>query len=176
MSKEIKAQVLVIGSGPAGYSAAFRSADLGMNVVLVEKFPTLGGVCLNVGCIPSKALLHVAKVKEEAEHISAHGLTFAEPTIDIVKIAAYKNGVVKKCIEPVLATTKINRAFDLTVISEETAVDLSDLNKWNPNLLKELAEHGEASLYLPVDNMPDFLLLKNRILSKSLNKRNDDQL
>ena len=80
MSKEIKAQVLVIGSGPAGYSAAFRSADLGMNVVLVEKFPTLGGVCLNVGCIPSKALLHVAKVKEEAEHISAHGLTFAEPT------------------------------------------------------------------------------------------------
>ena len=63
MSKEIKAQVLVIGSGPAGYSAAFRSADLGMNVVLVEKFPTLGGVCLNVGCIPSKALLHVASHK-----------------------------------------------------------------------------------------------------------------
>ena len=107
MSKEIKAQVLVIGSGPAGYSAAFRSADLGMNVVLVEKFPTLGGVCLNVGCIPSKALLHVAKVKEEAEHISAHGLTFAEPTIDIAKIAAYKNGVVKKLTDGLSAMSKM---------------------------------------------------------------------
>lgn len=107
MSKEIKAQVLVIGSGPAGYSAAFRSADLGMNVVLVEKFSTLGGVCLNVGCIPSKALLHVAKVKEEAEHISAHGLTFAEPTIDIAKIAAYKNGVVKKLTDGLSAMSKM---------------------------------------------------------------------
>lgn len=107
MSKEIKAQVLVIGSGPAGYSAAFRSADLGMNVVLVEKFPTLGGVCLNVGCIPSKALLHVAKVKEEAEHISAHGLTYAEPTIDIAKIAAYKNGVVKKLTDGLNAMSKM---------------------------------------------------------------------
>ena len=107
MSKEIKAQVLVIGSGPAGYSAAFRSADLGMNVVLVEKFPTLGGVCLNVGCIPSKALLHVAKVKEEAEHISAHGLIYAEPTIDIPKIAAYKNGVVKKLTDGLSAMSKM---------------------------------------------------------------------
>ena len=107
MSKELNAQVLVIGSGPAGYSAAFRSADLGMKVILVEKFPTLGGVCLNVGCIPSKALLHVAKVKEEAEHISAHGLTFAEPTIDLEKIAAYKNGVVKKLTDGLGAMSKM---------------------------------------------------------------------
>ena len=77
MSKEIKTQVLVIGSGPGGYSAAFRAADLGMDVVLVEKYKELGGVCLNVGCIPSKALLHVAKVMEEAEHIGAHGVSFA---------------------------------------------------------------------------------------------------
>ena len=78
-----------------------------MKVVLVEKFSTLGGVCLNVGCIPSKALLHVAKVKEEAEHISAHGLTFAEPTIDIEKIAAYKNGVVKKLTDGLSAMSKM---------------------------------------------------------------------
>lgn len=70
MSKEIKAQVVVLGSGPAGYSAAFRCADLGLETVLIEKYSTLGGVCLNVGCIPSKALLHVAKVIEEAK---SHG-------------------------------------------------------------------------------------------------------
>ena len=96
MSNEIKAQVLVIGAGPGGYSAAFRSADLGFDVVLVERFSTLGGVCLNVGCIPSKALLHVAKVIEEAEHIEHAGVSFGKPTLDIEKIAAYKNGVVRK--------------------------------------------------------------------------------
>ena len=67
MSKEIKAQVVVLGSGPAGYSAAFRCADLGLETVLIERYSTLGGVCLNVGCIPSKALLHVSKVIEEAK-------------------------------------------------------------------------------------------------------------
>ena len=70
MSKEIKTQVVVLGAGPAGYSAAFRCADLGLETVLVERYSTLGGVCLNVGCIPSKALLHVAKVIEEAKHAS----------------------------------------------------------------------------------------------------------
>lgn len=96
MSNEIKTQVLVIGAGPGGYSAAFRSADLGFDVVLVERYDTLGGVCLNVGCIPSKALLHVAKVIEEAEHIEHAGVSFGKPTIDITKIEAYKSGVVKK--------------------------------------------------------------------------------
>ena len=95
MSKEIKGQVLVIGAGPAGYSAAFRAADLGFDVVLVEKHDTLGGVCLNVGCIPSKALLHVAKVIEEAEHIAPHGVSFGKPEIDLEKIATYKSNVVK---------------------------------------------------------------------------------
>ena len=96
MSNEIKTQVLVIGAGPGGYSAAFRSADLGFDVVLVERYNTLGGVCLNVGCIPSKALLHVAKVIEEAEHIEHAGVSFGKPTLDIPKIEAYKSGVVKK--------------------------------------------------------------------------------
>ncbi|MBU3014432.1 dihydrolipoyl dehydrogenase [Poseidonibacter lekithochrous] len=114
MSTEIKAQVLVIGAGPAGYSAAFRSADLGFDVVLVEKFDTLGGVCLNVGCIPSKALLHVAKVIEEAEHIAPHGVSFGKPEIDITKIAAYKSGVVKKLTDGLGAMSKMRKVKVVT--------------------------------------------------------------
>ena len=74
MSKEIKTQVVVLGAGPAGYSAAFRAADLGLDTIIVERYSTLGGVCLNVGCIPSKALLHVAKVIEEAKALAEHGI------------------------------------------------------------------------------------------------------
>ncbi|QIW15186.1 dihydrolipoyl dehydrogenase [Pasteurellaceae bacterium RH1A] len=96
MSKEIKTQVVVLGAGPAGYSAAFRCADLGLETVIVERYPTLGGVCLNVGCIPSKALLHVAKVIEEAKHAEKNGVTFGEPTIDLDKVRAGKEAVVAK--------------------------------------------------------------------------------
>jgi dihydrolipoamide dehydrogenase len=109
MSKEIKAQVLVIGAGPGGYSAAFRAADLGFDVVLVEKHGTLGGVCLNVGCIPSKALLHVAKVMEEAEHIAPHGVSFGKPEVDLAKIAGYKSGVVKKLTDGLSAMAKMRK-------------------------------------------------------------------
>ncbi|MDN3701061.1 dihydrolipoyl dehydrogenase [Vibrio artabrorum] len=94
MSKEIKAQVVVLGSGPAGYSAAFRCADLGLETVLVERYSTLGGVCLNVGCIPSKALLHVSKVIEEAKAMAEHGVVFGEPQTDINKIRIWKEKVV----------------------------------------------------------------------------------
>ena len=96
MSKEIKAQVVVLGSGPAGYSAAFRCADLGLDTVLVERFSTLGGVCLNVGCIPSKALLHVSKVIEEAKSLSDHGIVFGEPTMDLDKVRSWKDKVVNQ--------------------------------------------------------------------------------
>ncbi|WGE53762.1 dihydrolipoyl dehydrogenase [Actinobacillus equuli] len=96
MSKEIKTQVVVLGAGPAGYSAAFRCADLGLETVIVERYSTLGGVCLNVGCIPSKALLHVAKVIEEAKHAEKNGITFGEPTIDLDKVRAGKEAVVSK--------------------------------------------------------------------------------
>ncbi|MCC4832952.1 dihydrolipoyl dehydrogenase [Shewanella sp. 10N.7] len=94
MSNEIKTQVVVLGSGPAGYSAAFRAADLGLETVIVERFSTLGGVCLNVGCIPSKALLHVAKVIEEAKEVAHHGVVFGEPTIDLEKLRGFKEKVV----------------------------------------------------------------------------------
>ncbi|MEH6531072.1 MAG: dihydrolipoyl dehydrogenase [Photobacterium frigidiphilum] len=96
MSKEIKAQVVVLGAGPAGYSAAFRCADLGLETVLIERYSTLGGVCLNVGCIPSKALLHVAKVIEEAKALADHGIVFGEPQTDISKIRLWKEKVVNQ--------------------------------------------------------------------------------
>ncbi len=93
---EISCDVVVLGAGPGGYTAAFRSADLGLNTVLIEKHPTLGGVCLNVGCIPSKALLHVAKVINEADEMSHHGVSFGKPALDIDKIRDFKSGVVGK--------------------------------------------------------------------------------
>jgi dihydrolipoamide dehydrogenase len=93
---DIQAEVLVLGSGPGGYTAAFRAADLGKKVVLVERYPTLGGVCLNVGCIPSKALLHAAKVIAEAREMGEHGLSFAKPEIDLDKLADWKDGVVQR--------------------------------------------------------------------------------
>ncbi len=94
MSTEIKTQVVVLGAGPAGYSAAFRCADLGLETVIVERYNTLGGVCLNVGCIPSKALLHVAKVIEEAKALAEHGIVFGEPKTDIDKIRTWKEKVI----------------------------------------------------------------------------------
>ena len=88
--------MLVLGAGPGGYSGAFRAADLGMSTVLVERYATLGGVCLNVGCIPSKALLHVAAVIDEAASMSAHGVTFGKPQIDIDQLRGYKEKVIGK--------------------------------------------------------------------------------
>ncbi len=91
---EESAELVVLGAGPGGYTAAFRAADLGMDVILVERYPTLGGVCLNVGCIPSKALLHAAKVIEEAESMSAHGIEFGKPTVDLGRLRSWKEGIV----------------------------------------------------------------------------------
>jgi dihydrolipoamide dehydrogenase len=89
-------QLLVLGAGPGGYTAAFRAADLGLQVTLVERWPSLGGVCLNVGCIPSKALLHAAKVIEDADAMSEHGISFGAPAIDLERLRAWKGSVVKK--------------------------------------------------------------------------------
>ena len=93
---DIHAEVVVLGSGPGGYTAAFRAADLGRQVVLVERHPTLGGVCLNVGCIPSKALLHAAKVVTEAEEMGEHGISFARPKVDIDRLRGWKDSVVNQ--------------------------------------------------------------------------------
>jgi dihydrolipoamide dehydrogenase len=93
---DIECETVVLGSGPGGYSAAFRAADLGMKTVLVERYATLGGVCLNVGCIPSKALLHVAAVTEEAQKLAEHGVSFGAPKFDLGKLRAWKDKVVGK--------------------------------------------------------------------------------
>jgi dihydrolipoamide dehydrogenase len=90
------AKLVVIGAGPGGYTAAFRAADLGLDVILIEKDPVLGGVCLNVGCIPSKALLHAAKVIDEAEAMADHGISFGKPEIDALKLREWKNEVIGK--------------------------------------------------------------------------------
>jgi dihydrolipoyl dehydrogenase len=96
MAEQMQTEVVVLGSGPGGYTAAFRAADLNKKVILVERFPSIGGVCLNVGCIPSKALLHVAKVIDEADALSAHGVSFGKPKIDSQKVVAWKDKVVQK--------------------------------------------------------------------------------
>lgn len=93
---EFDTELLVIGAGPGGYNAAFRAADLGMEVTLVERYDTLGGVCLNVGCIPSKALLHTAAIIRETEHMASHGVTFTKPQIDREKLLGFKQSVVNK--------------------------------------------------------------------------------
>ncbi len=93
---DVQCEVLVLGSGPGGYTAAFRAADLGKKVVMVERYSSIGGVCLNVGCIPSKALLHMSVVLNETKEMGAHGITFAEPQIDIDKIREFKDGVINK--------------------------------------------------------------------------------
>ncbi|AKU10887.1 dihydrolipoamide dehydrogenase [Azoarcus sp. CIB] len=106
---DIECDMLVLGAGPGGYSAAFRSADLGMKTVIVERYATLGGVCLNVGCIPSKALLHVAAVMDEAEHMSAAGITFAKPTVDIDALRAHKDKVVGKLTGGLAGMAKVRK-------------------------------------------------------------------
>jgi dihydrolipoamide dehydrogenase len=93
---DIHGQVVVLGSGPGGYTAAFRAADLGMQVVLIERYESLGGVCLNVGCIPSKALLHAARVISEAEEMSEFGVAFPKPKIEVDKLRGWKNGIVER--------------------------------------------------------------------------------
>jgi dihydrolipoamide dehydrogenase len=93
---DIECDMLVLGAGPGGYSAAFRAADLGMKTVLVERYSTLGGVCLNVGCIPSKALLHTTLIMDEVKDLAAHGISFGKPELDLDKLRDFKAGVVKK--------------------------------------------------------------------------------
>ncbi|MFP4155672.1 MAG: dihydrolipoyl dehydrogenase [Halothiobacillaceae bacterium] len=124
-------EVLVLGGGPGGYTAAFRAADLGKDVVLVERFPVIGGVCLNVGCIPSKALLHVSEVLNETRDMGAHGITFEPPKIDLDKLRAFKDGVIGKLtgglgqlakqrkVRVVTGTGRFSSANSLTVDTAE---------------------------------------------------------
>ncbi|MCZ8097477.1 MAG: FAD-dependent oxidoreductase, partial [Burkholderiales bacterium] len=106
---DLTCRMLVLGAGPGGYSAAFRAADLGLDTVMVERYATLGGVCLNVGCIPSKALLHVAAVADEARSMAAHGIAFGEPRIDLDALRGWKDKVVGKLTGGLAAMAKARK-------------------------------------------------------------------
>ncbi len=133
---DLECDMLVLGAGPGGYSAAFRAADLGMKVVLVERYASLGGVCLNVGCIPSKALLHVAAVMDEVKHFADLGVSFAAPTVDRAKLLAHKNKVVGKLTGGLGAMAKMRKVTVVRgygsfldphhVLVEETRGDAQD--------------------------------------------------
>ncbi|KKB61235.1 dihydrolipoamide dehydrogenase [Robbsia andropogonis] len=111
---DVEADMLVIGAGPGGYSAAFRAADLGMSTVMIERYDTLGGVCLNVGCIPSKALLHAAQLTEEVKSLASHGISFGEPTIDLDKLRGFKSSVVAKLTSGLAGMAKARKVKVLT--------------------------------------------------------------
>jgi dihydrolipoamide dehydrogenase len=106
---DLECEVLVLGAGPGGYSAAFRAADLGLKTVLVERYPTLGGVCLNVGCIPSKALLHTAGIVDGARALASHGISFGEPKVDLGKLRAFKDKVVGKLTGGLASMAKMRK-------------------------------------------------------------------
>ena len=106
---DVECDLVVLGAGPGGYSAAFRAADLGMKVVLIERYATLGGVCLNVGCIPSKALLHVAAVMDEVKHFAALGVTFAPPAVDLAQLRTHKEKVIGKLTGGLAAMAKMRK-------------------------------------------------------------------
>ncbi len=112
-SADLDCDVLVLGAGPGGYSAAFRAADLGLKVILVERYASLGGVCLNVGCIPSKALLHVAAVMDEVSHMSTLGVDFGAPVVDIDKLRGHKDKVVGKLTGGLAAMAKLRKVTTL---------------------------------------------------------------
>ncbi len=134
---DVECDLIVLGAGPGGYSAAFRAADLGMKVVLVERFAALGGVCLNVGCIPSKALLHVAAVMDEVKHFDAMGVTFAAPTIDLAKLKTHKEKVVGKLTGGLAAMAKMRK---VTVLQGSAAF-------LDPHHLEiEMAEGGKQTV------------------------------
>ncbi len=106
---DLECDLMVLGAGPGGYSAAFRAADLGLKVILVERYPALGGVCLNVGCIPSKALLHVAAVMDEVSHFESLGISYPKPTVDLAKLKAHKEKVVGKLTGGLAAMAKMRK-------------------------------------------------------------------
>jgi dihydrolipoamide dehydrogenase len=133
---DLRTPVLVLGSGPGGYTAAFRAADLGRRVVLVERHGALGGVCLNVGCIPSKALLHLAEVVTETRELGRHGVEFAEPRLDLARIRAFKDGVVEKLTGGLSALAKRR---EVTVLRGEGRFEA-------PHLLRVEGSEGVCSV------------------------------
>jgi dihydrolipoamide dehydrogenase len=150
---DIECQVAVLGSGPGGYTAAFRAADLELNTVLIERYPTLGGVCLNVGCIPSKALLHAARVIDEAAHFAELGVDFGKPKINLDKLRGFKEGVVGKLTQGLAGMAKQRKVTRVTgngrfVSPHEIEVDGPDGKKL-VRFEKAIIAAGSQAVKLP---------------------------
>ncbi|HEY6909658.1 MAG TPA: dihydrolipoyl dehydrogenase [Myxococcales bacterium] len=141
--------VLVLGSGPGGYAAAFRAADLGQRVILVERYKALGGVCLNVGCIPSKALLHVAAVMDEARAMASHGVSFGEPQVDLEKLRAFKSKVVGKLSGGVAMMAKARKVEVVTGVGKFTGAHELAVSERTIRFDKAIIAAGSQAVKLP---------------------------
>ena len=151
---DIECDMLVLGAGPGGYSAAFRAADLGLKTVLVERYATLGGVCLNVGCIPSKALLHVASVMDEVKHFDGYGITYAEPQIDLAKLKTHKEKVVGKLTGGLAQMAKMRKVTVVTgngsfVDPNHLSVELSKGGTQTIRFKRAIIAAGSEAVKLP---------------------------
>ncbi len=151
---DIECEMVVLGAGPGGYSAAFRSADLGMNTVLVEKYATLGGVCLNVGCIPSKALLHVAHIMDETAHMADLGVSFARPEVDLDKLRAHKDKVIKTMTGGLAGMAKARKVNVVQGVGQflspnHIEVSAADGSKKVVKFAKAIIAAGSAVVKLP---------------------------
>lgn len=159
-------QLLVLGSGPGGYSAAFRAADLGMKTILVERYSTLGGVCLNVGCIPSKALLHTAAVMEEVKAMSSHGISYGEPQVNLDALRAHKDAVIGQLTSGLAGMAKARkvqtiRGVGVFLDANHLEVTLTEGSGWDLTTKKEVVRFEKAIIaagsqsvvlpFLPVD-------------------------
>ena len=157
---DVECDLLVLGAGPGGYSAAFRAADLGLKTVLVERYEKLGGVCLNVGCIPSKALLHVAAVMDEVDHFADLGISFAKPQIDLTKLLAHKNKVVGKLTGGLAAMAKMRKVTVVTGNGEfadphHLKVSLADGTVQTIRFKKAIIAAGSEAVKLPFLQTPE---------------------
>lgn len=174
---DLECEMLVLGAGPGGYSAAFRSADLGMKTVLVERYATLGGVCLNVGCIPSKALLHTASVMDEVRHLPDHGIKYGAPEIDIDKLRAFKDGVIKKLTGGLAGMAKARKVEVVTGVGSfldpyHVEVVAADGKKTVVKFAKAIIAAGSQAVKLPFMPEDDRVVdSTGALLLKSIPKR-----
>jgi dihydrolipoamide dehydrogenase len=173
---DIECDMVVLGAGPGGYSGAFRAADLGMKTVLVERYATLGGICLNVGCIPSKALLHTAAVVDEVKHLPDHGITYGPPQIDLDKLRGFKDGVIKKLTGGLAGMAKARKVEVVTGVG--TFLDPHHLEvatasgKKTVKFKKAIIAAGSQAVKLPfLPEDPRIVDSTGALLLKSIPKR-----
>jgi len=146
---EHHAQVVVLGAGPGGYTAAFRAADLGLNTILIERYQRLGGVCLNVGCIPSKTLLHAARVIAEADEMSAHGISFGKPSIDLDALRSWKESVVAKLTDGLAGLARRRKVKVLTGVARFTGPNLISVGEETVSFDHCIIAAGSEAATLP---------------------------